>query len=53
MKTNPFQDTRIFAENLAVRVRSEAMSSEVLPLAERLTETRYGLPDWNQDRRRR
>lgn len=50
---NPFQDARIFAERLAVRIRETHVTHELLTVAERLAEARYRTPGWKQGRQRR
>jgi lipoate-protein ligase A len=50
---NPFQDVRVFAERLAVRIWETNVPHELLTVAERLAEARYRSPGWKQDRKRR
>jgi lipoate-protein ligase A len=52
LKGARFADALRFANRLAVRVQPTRISSETLLLAERLAQTRYGLPAWNEDRRK-
>lgn len=47
-----FADALRFAHRLAVRVQPTRISPETLLLAERLAQIRYGLPAWNEDRRK-
>jgi lipoate-protein ligase A len=48
-----FSEASVFARTLALCVREESLSREILALTEGVAQTRYGRPEWNHDRQRR
>lgn len=53
LKEGTLIDARVFARRLAVRVREQALSPEVLALTANVAQTRYGRAEWNHDRLQR
>jgi lipoate-protein ligase A len=51
LKGTAFEEALLFAQLLAVRVRHMSLPPETLRLAKCLAESRYGLHEWNVDRR--
>ena len=52
LEGSAFEEALLFAQLLAVRVLHTNLPPETLRLAERLAGSRYGLQEWNADRRK-